>query len=84
MLLSAVSIRISATTASIYARATFNAVKRSVCAVSVSDGAGNVGIIPNTSKEGTIPLGPVLSFMAFIEILGFELSSSCGCVSWTI
>lgn len=80
LLLSAVLIRFSATVVSTSTHANLNAAKILVCVVCKRDGAGNVGIVPYASKEYTDTLGPILSFMDFIEILSIIFSSSCRCV----
>lgn len=40
--------------------------------------------MPNTRSDSTSPLGPIVSYIGLIEILGLEISSSCGWVSRTM
>lgn len=58
----------SATKYSISILASLSASNLYVCVGFVMDGPGNVGNTPKTNKDGTSPLGPMVSLMDLLDI----------------
>lgn len=71
-------IRFTATNVSTSARASFNSLFCLTWLGCSWDREGNDGIVPNTSKDGTSPLGPIITSIAFI-VRDLLLLSSSGC-----
>lgn len=68
LLLSSIFIRFSVFMVSILERASARARNRSACVGLVFVGVGKVGIVPDTRREGTRSLGPIVSFMSLLAI----------------